>query len=195
MNFETSKLQLLPIDGLPNANSVKISDILGEMGVISIKSAWEKALNSLKIENADILYREELLENFGMERKLGNWRLKGRINYTKNNVFNTADYNINILPPSKVVFYDTLFVPWKNIKDRVPRALDAYTSPNKDIAIVQTKRELLIYDIHGNELDQYPKIRIDLKEEETVIMAEWATGKYVENWEGIFLKTGGSVLE
>lgn len=195
LDTQTSKLQLLPIDGLPNANSVKISDISGEIGVISIKSAWEKALNSLKIENADILYREGLLENFGMERKLGNWRLKGRINYTKEGVINTADYNINILPPSRVVFYDTLFVPWKNIKDRVPRALDAYTSPNKDIAIVRTKRELLVYDIHGNELDQYPKVRIDLKEEETVIMAEWATGKYVENWEGIFLKTGGSALE
>lgn len=194
-NWESSKLQILPIDGLPNGRGVKISDILDETGVISIKSAWERAINYLEIDNRNILYREELLENFGMERKLGHWFLKGRINYTKKKEFNAADYSINLIPPPKVVFYDTLFVPWTNIKDRVPRALDAYTSPNKDIAIILTKRELLIYDIYGNDLGRYPKERLKLKEGETIIMAEWATGQYVEGWEGIFQKSGGQLLD
>lgn len=187
--WEKSKLELLPIDGLPNGKGIKISDLLEETGVISMKSAWEKAVNYLKIDNHNILYREELLENFGLERRLGHWFLSGRINYIKDKEFNVADYNIGLIPPSKVVFYDTLLVPWTNIKDRVPRALDAYTSPNKDIAIVLTKREILIYDIIGNELGSYPKEKLELKEGETIIMAEWATGHYVENWANTFKTT------
>ena len=194
-DWQTSKLELLAIDSLPNGSGVKISDISGENGTRAIKSAWERTIANLEIDSPDILYREELLENFGMERKLGNWLFKGRINYIKNNEFNVADYSINLIPPSEVVFYDTLFVPWTNIKDRVPSALDVYTSPNKDVAIVITNEELLIYDINGNDLDRYPRIRLDLKEGETVIMAEWATGKYVENWEKTFQRSGGQVVQ
>ncbi len=94
-----------------------------------------------------------------------------------------------------MVFYDALLVPWTNIKDVVPRAIDAYTSPNKDIALIFTKDELLIYDIHGNDLERLPKERIDLKNGETVIMAEWATGQYVESWKDIFQKSGGEEVE
>lgn len=193
--WEKSKLELLPIDSLPNGNAVKISDILNEDGVISMKSAWEKAINNMKIDSPDILYREELLENFGLQRKLGHWLIKGRINYIRDKEFNIYDYSISMMPPSKVVTYDTLFVPWTNIKDVEPRALDAYTSPNKDIAIVITRDELLIYSIYGNDLSRYPIERIDIKEGETVIMAEWATGQYVQSWESILQKSGAVVVE
>lgn len=190
--WEKSKFQLLPTDGLPNGKGIKMSDILGEAGVISMKSAWEETINSSNIDKSNILYREELIENFGLERKLGHWFFKGRINYIMDKNFALRDYNISLIPPSKVVFYDELSVPWTNIKDRVPGALDAFTSPNKDIAIIATANELLIYDITGNDLYQYPKERIALKTGETVIMAEWATGHYAESWENKFKDMTGS---
>lgn len=184
--WEKSKRQLLPIDGLPSEQGVEIFDILNEPGVISMKSSWEKAIDYLGIDNSDILYRDEMLENFGLERKLGHWFIEGRINYIKNEEFNTFDYNINLIPSSKIVVYDTLQVPWTNIKDRVPRTLDAYTSPNRDITIVFTKNELLIYDIYGNGLSTHPRERLKLKEGEIPIMTEWAMGHYVESWENTF---------
>ena len=184
--WEKSKLQLLLVDGLPNGQGVKISDILSEAGVSSMESAWERAVDYLEIDDTDILYTGELLENFGLERKLGHWFIEGRINYIKNGEFNVSDYNISLVPPSEVVSYNTLNVPWTNVKDKVPRALDVYTSPNRDIAVVFTKSELLIYNIYGNELSSYPEEKLNLKKGEVVIMAEWATGKYVESWENTF---------
>ncbi|MCK9267645.1 MAG: hypothetical protein M0P14_02900 [Alkaliphilus sp.] len=184
--WEKSKLQLLLIDGLPNGQGVKISDILSDTGVSSIESAWEKAVDHLGIDDFSILYPEELLENFGLERKLGRWFIEGRINYIKNGEFNISDYSISLIPPPEVVSYNTLSVPWTNVKDKVPRALDVYTSPNKDIAVVFTKSELLIYNIHGNELSSYPREKLKLEKGEIAIMAEWATGQYVESWENTF---------
>ena len=90
-----------------------------------------------------------------------------------------------MIPPPEVVSYNTL-MPWTNVKDKVPRALDVYTSPNKDIAIVFTKSEILIYNIHGNELSSYPREKLKLEKGEIAIMTEWATGQYVESWENTF---------
>ena len=184
--WEMSKLQLLLVDGLPNGQGVKISDILSEAGVSSIESAWEKAVDHLGIDDFSILYPEDLLENFGLERKLGHWFIEGRINYIKNGEFNISDYRISLIPPPEVVSYNTLSVPWTNVKDKVPRALDVYTSPNKDIAVVFTKSEILIYNIHGNELSSYPREKLKLEKGEIAIMTEWATGQYVESWENTF---------
>lgn len=184
--WEKSKLQLLLIDGLPNGQGVKISDILNETGVSSMESAWEKAIDHIGIDDSGILYPEELLENFGLERKLGRWFIEGRLNYIKNREFNISDYGISLIPPPEVVSYNTLNVPWTNVKDKVPKALDVYTSPNKDIAVVFTKNELLIYNIYGNELSSYPREKLKLKKGEIAIMAEWATGQYVESWENTF---------
>lgn len=193
--WKKSKLQVLPIDSLPNGQEIKISDILDEDGIIGLRAAWERAVNSLEIDSRNILYRGELLENFGLERKLGHWFIKGRINYMLGDEFNVHDYDVSLMPPSEVVTFDSLLVPWTNIKDVVPSATDAYTSPNKDIALVFTEHELLIYDIYGNELNRLPKERISLNEEDTVVMVEWASGQYVERWKEVFLNSGGEILD
>lgn len=190
-SWEKSSLQLIPIDVLPSGPAVKIDDILDETGGIYMRSALESTADHLQIDNLDILYKDELMENFGIKRRLGHWFLKGRINYIGDKKFKVADYNINLMPPSEVVVYDSLYVPWTNIKDRVPRALDAYTSPNRDIAIVFTKDELLIYSIEGNKLGNQAIERLRLSEDEVAIMAEWATGHYIENWRDVFIQSGG----
>lgn len=193
--WKKSKLQVIPIDSLPNGQEIKISDILDEDGIVGLRAAWERAVNNLELNSKDILYREELLENFGLERKLGHWFIKGRINYMKNDEFHVHDYDVSLMPPSEVVAYDSLLVPWTNIKDVVPSAVDAYTSPNKDIALVFTEYELLIYDIYGNELNRLPKERIDLNEDDAVIMVEWASGQYVERWKEVFENSGGKPFD
>ena len=113
---------------------------------------------------------------------MGHWFFKGRINYLIDDEFHYADYSINIIPPSKLVIYDDLKISWTYIKDKVPEAIDAFTSPLGDIAVVMTKNEIIIYGIIRGEMEDMPLRRIDLKDNETVIMAEWATGDYVDNW-------------
>ena len=104
------------------------------------------------------------------------------------------EFDIKLLPPANLVFYDALYPGWQSIKDRVPNALDAFTSPNKDIAVVKTKSKLYIFGINGEQLNSIPLGEIALDEGTTIIMAEWATGFYVDDWEKNFLTNGASVL-
>ncbi|NLV22733.1 MAG: hypothetical protein GXY49_12270, partial [Syntrophomonadaceae bacterium] len=117
------------------------------------------------------------------------WQLQGRVNYYASSAPATVDFNINFIPPANLVFYDTLYPGWQSIKDRVPNALDAVTSPNKDIAVVKTKSRLYIFSINGQQLNSSPLGEIPLQEGTTIIMAEWATGFYVDDWEKNFSPT------
>lgn len=191
---DTNRLQVLPVDKLSSPTEIKVSDLLGNSGLDAYLNAREQAVSALKAEGAAAIDKDESGENFSLTRKNGHWYLVGRINYQNGGTPAQTDFNLKVIPPDNLIFYDTLVLSWHNIKDRVPDAMDAFTSPSKDIALVKTKNKLMIYPIGAEQLEESPLAEINLQEGETVIMAEWATGSYVDNWEKSFLAYGAQAL-
>ncbi|KUO71330.1 MAG: hypothetical protein APF77_24570 [Clostridia bacterium BRH_c25] len=190
LDTSESTLQVLPIDSLPGIKAVKISDLSGEAGAASMEEGRKKAIEALKADDGSLAGNIGQNASFGLERKMGHWFFKGRINYRKDGKAGFADYNINVIPPKELIFFDELSVPWTAVKDRVPEAVDVFTSPNRDIALVITKTELVIFGISNGKLENQPLGNAPLKGGETVVMAEWATGRYVEAWENSFVDNG-----
>ena len=149
------------------------------------------ALNVLK-SDPDILLNEE---SFGLVRRNGYWIMKGRINYELEEKELYKDYNIKTIPPKELVNYDELFIPWSKIKAKVPNAIDAFTSPNKDIIIIETRNNLLIYSIHENEISNNELGKIKKDSSETIIMAEWSSGRYTNLWEEEVLKNSPEMIK
>ncbi len=189
-----SRLQVLPVDKLSSPERIKIVDLLGDKGLKTYLSARDHAAAALIGKGAVSIERDESGENIGLTRKNGHWLLTGRINYKNREGHEHADFDLKIIPPAGLIYYDTLAISWHKIKDRVPDALDAFTSPNKDIALVRTKNKLTVYRIGAVQLEQKPLADIDLPEGTNVIMAEWATGSYVGNWENSFLSYGAQTI-
>ncbi|MDD4583472.1 MAG: hypothetical protein PHR60_04715 [Eubacteriales bacterium] len=176
--WEDSKLQIIAVDSLPNIKAVKIADLVGPNGVSVMEQGNHKFLKQLGIKQLRPL--EE--DNFGLVRKMGYWIFNGRLDYSHNNEYMKADYNIGIVPPNNVVLYNELKIPWARVKNYIPSAIDVFTSPNKDLALVVTDEEIIIYAINQENFVGPPLEKITLKEGEKIIMAEWASGNYVENW-------------
>lgn len=174
-------LQVYPIDYLQDEKAIKISDIIGEDGLRIFKESAQSIIKA----NSSILLNEE---SFGLARRNGYWIMKGRINYKSNDEEFYKDYNIKTIPPKELVNYDELVIPWNIIKSKVPEAIDAFTSPNEDIIIIVTRDNLLIYSINNHEISQKELGRIKLNNTETIVMAEWATGRYTMLWEEEILK-------
>ena len=189
-----NQLRVLPVDKLLPPTEIKISDFLRDKGLTAYLSAREQVIADLKKEGITSIDRDEAGENFGLVRKNGHWFLTGRINYRNDGVLAQKDFDLKIIPPANLIAYDTLALSWHNIKDRVPDALDAFTSPNKDVALVKTKNKLTVYMIGAEQLAEDPLAEIDLREGETIVMAEWATGSYVDSWEKSFLAYGAKTL-
>ena len=121
-------------------------------------------------------------DNFTVARRNGHWILKGRLDIDGN----SEDFNIGLMPEGKLLNYDKLHVTWDEVKERIPMALDAYTSPAKDILITVTGNFIMVYPIEDGQIAEKPIRKIGIKKGETVIMAEWATGDYVPRWEKSF---------
>ncbi|HBQ26633.1 MAG TPA: hypothetical protein DD791_09600, partial [Syntrophomonas sp.] len=190
-----TRLQVLPVDKLSSAIGIKVLDLLGPAGLKAYHGAREQAVQTLYSQGIASINADINEDNYGLTRKNGHWYLRGRVNYYGNNAPGIMEFDIKLLPPAKLVFYDALYPGWQSIKDRVPNALDAFASPNKDIVVVKTKSKLYIFSINGEQLNSIPLGEIALDEGTTIIMAEWATGFYVDDWEKNFLTNGASVLE
>lgn len=194
-DYLINNLQVLPIDNLSTIKGIKISDILDSTSTETMKKSMDTFVTTLDIEKSDILNPYGFDSNFGLTRKMGHWFLEGRLNYLKEDKVASLDYNINLIPPSNIVLYDELAISWTKIKDRVPEAKDVYTSPNKDLAIILGNDRLYIYTIDNGSLGNYPIEKIKLNSGETIIMSEWATGSYVENWERNFISLKSTTLK
>lgn len=174
-------LQVYPIDYLEAGLPIMISDIVGETDSKIFRDVAQSILKT----DLDLLLNEE---SFGLVRRNGYWIMKGRINYQLDGEELYKDYNIKSIPPKELINYDELEIPWSMIKAKVPDAIDAFTSPNEDIIIIETRNNILIYSIQDKEISQQELGKIKKTNSETIVMAEWAMGRYTNLWEEEVLK-------
>lgn len=179
-------LRLYALDTINNKNShpILISNLVGEQGIKSLKQGAAAYLNSLDFNDRQKFEQAPGYADFGIVRKTGKWILRGRLDsVTQTSKESFGDFDIPLIPSRDIVGYDSLFPSWSIIKQRVPEALDAYSSPNKNFVVVITKDKLLIYTIINNNLGANPLEVINLNDSETAVMSQWATGNYVKAWD------------
>lgn len=182
------ELRTLPIDSMDDIDGIKLSDIAGQSGTMAFEEALSDLVKNTGKSAIKTLDESNIEQNFALYRKMGHWFLKGRINFGKEYPVPYSDFNLNLLPPSNMVRYDELQVPWTIVKDRIPQTVDEYTSPNKDLCLVFTRNQLSIYAISGNDISEMPLMQFSMPEGASVIMAEWCTGNYMKSWEKAFVE-------
>jgi hypothetical protein len=178
-------LEVVPLDTIYTGSEIPIvaSKILGENGIEALNAGSTSYLRAISGTDKNLLNDTPTATNFGVFRKNGKWLLRGRLNYLNISEKNEyADFNIPIVAPENLVNYDSLFPSWEVIKQKVPSAVDGYTSPNKDIAVVLTNSRLLVYAIKDNILASSPISELELKNSEIAVMSQWALDDYVKIW-------------
>ncbi|RTE07883.1 hypothetical protein [Paenibacillus whitsoniae] len=83
--------------------------------------------------------------------------------------------------PDKVVNHDDLCCTWTDIHAAWPEATDALTSPMNDMLVVFEDGKLKFYP-YGQAPGNAPQLTIDLQPGEQLVMAQWATDHYVQEW-------------
>ena len=163
-------LQVLPLDNLQ-------SDPL-ELSKIFVREKDNSSIDGLS--NSAITKAKDFSgTNWGLFRRGGRWVLRGRKKSPDKDGF--KEFDIAYAAPRSLTTYDDLYPSFNTIKAKIPEAVDAFSSPNKDFVVVLTDKELLALPIQGSSLGDV-KQRIALKKNETVVMDNWATGHYVDEW-------------
>lgn len=186
---EKKVLKVLPIDGIDSAKPIKISDVVGDSGKSALEEGASRHFSNDLANRSNYISINPDEENFGLFRRNGHWVMKGRINFDDGEKNAYSDFDIKVMPPKAIVNYDEFPISWSAIKLRVPEAVDAYFSPNDDIVIIITNNNILVFTLENGELSKTPIGKTSLKNDEKVVMSEWATGKYIYIWEEEFLKS------
>lgn len=184
-SFIYHSLEVVPLDTIYTGTQIPIvaSKVLGEKGVEGLNSGAKSYLRTISEEAKKLLKDKPSPTNFGVFRENGKWLLRGRLNSSSTSEKNEyADFNIPMEAPENLVSYDSLFPSWEVIKQKVPGAVDGYTSPNKDISVVLTNSKLLVYAIKDNILGSSPLVEVELNNSEVSVMAQWALDDYVKLW-------------
>lgn len=186
-----SFLRLYALDTINSKNSspIIISNLLGEDAIKSLNQGAAAYLTSLNFNERQKLEQNPSNYNFGIIRRDGKWVLRGRLNELdtlsekSSESNNLGDFDIPIILTKDIVSYDSLYPSWSSIKEIVPQAIDAYSSPNRHYVIVITKTSLIIYNVTGGRLESSPLLTFNLNSKENIIMSQWSTGSYVRTWD------------
>jgi hypothetical protein len=90
-------------------------------------------------------------------------------------------HTLSLTLPNSIVSYDQLVTSWEAIKQIQPEALDAVSSPDHDMIAIMTADKLYIYPFIADHIGPL-SLQLDLNKNEAMVMAQWATAKYADNW-------------
>ena len=128
------------------------------------------------------------IKNLALTRKEGKWIIKipifSQYHHEGNgsSFYNVQEYiDYNCILPESLVHQEELAVPWKEIIRTVPEAVDAVSSPEKELLVVLTNMELLIYKEPKNGLKD-PDLKIPLDGGERIVLNQWASADESEEW-------------
>lgn len=177
------KLSVLATDNLSEGKGVAFSDIVNENSYNAFQQSSDALVSTLDSDELKKIIKEPNEENFTLKRRNGHWIIKSRLYYKepfKGQRY--EDFDLNLMVPSKLIYYDEMSIPWNSIKSKLPWITDAYMSPNKDIALLVSSDSLHIYPIQNKSIINNQIVNIPLSKGDSIIMTEWAIGKYADIW-------------
>lgn len=180
-SLENTNLKVLPVKNLNSTYGVTIQELYGNYAGDDYKNSIIDSATEMSIDINDI---EKIdYTNYTLYRESGKWNL-----YSKVDIENKDEViKLSLKPNPRLVNYDTLIIPWKNLKAEFPLMKDVFISPIQDIAVIMLDDSLGIYEIRDGGIVSRPLFNIPIDKNEEVIMAEWCSGFYVPFWETSFL--------
>lgn len=137
-----------------------------------ITSAESSEKNALNTTSGD---------NWNIGRQDGKWIAQIAKTFKSNTYKDYILYDTNLYLPQSIVSNNELCANYNSIKKLFPDVEDAISSPSKDTIGIFTPNKLTLYPYSNNSIG-CASIDIDLSNNETMIMAHWASGEDIKNW-------------
>lgn len=178
------------IDQLEKGIPLNVVEIAGEKGLQIYNETISKEKNGISEKVQFYEGEQEDKTNIGISKKNGIWEFLGSLRFQENGKIVYSDFVLNLKPVIDIFSNNKLIVPWINIKNKVQTAIDAFTSPRKNLILIQSEKELLVYELENNIMKNYPVLSVPIDEKDKIIMAEWSFDSYAESWENEFKLEG-----
>lgn len=179
--------QIIPINNINIKDGLQVDEIFIGSEKEKYLEEFQNEINSLSKEQIDKLNLSFIdYNNLAIERSVGRWRFVANL-LPKDMNEEGESFNLSILPDSRFINYNSLYISWKALKQQLGFFKDAFISPLCKIALVQFDSYIAVYKIENGSLITEPLVTVPIGEDDEIIMAEWCSGSYVEQWEKAFV--------
>ncbi|HSR04871.1 MAG TPA: hypothetical protein VLM88_09845 [Proteiniclasticum sp.] len=186
----------IPVDSFNNYRAVNINELDPKEGITAFINSADRVIEREEELENDFVSKVNIFTSFILRRHHGYWMLESRL-LAKNDENEEQVYKVPVAlkPTQSIVTYDDLTVSWVSVKERVPQAIDAFNAPGNSFLLVRTPKYLMMYNIIGvDQIGEEPLQLIEIKEEEDIIMAEWARGEFVKRWTDVVAQEGRKLI-
>ncbi|HEX7069802.1 MAG TPA: hypothetical protein VF190_03305 [Rhodothermales bacterium] len=143
----TNALAIVPVDSTLHLG-LRISDVLGRNGEAALAAGIDRFLAGLQSQQERALYSGRQDEaNWGLIRRNGHWLIRARVESDELATARFADFVLPMRPPASLVGFDELAPSWERIREFVPDATDAVSSPQKDWVVILRPGRLSVHPV------------------------------------------------
>ncbi|MDU2288507.1 hypothetical protein [Clostridium disporicum] len=179
--------QIIPVNNINIENGLQIDEIFTGIEKEKYLEEFQGEINGLSQEQLEQLNISSInYNNLAIERRIGRWMFVANLLPKDMNEAGES-FKISILPDSRFINYNSLYMSWKALKQQLGFFKDVFISPLGKIALVQFYDYIAIYKIENGNLITEPLEMIPIGENDEIIMSEWSSGSYVEQWEKAFV--------
>ena len=179
--------QIIPVNNINIENGLQADEIFIGNEKEKYLEEFQNEINSLSKEQIDELNISSIdYNNLAIERRIGRWRFVANL-LPKNMNEAGESFKLSILPDSRFINYNSLYISWKSLKQQLGFFKDAFTSPLGKIILVQFDTYIAVYKIENGSLITEPLVTTPIDEKDEIIMSEWCSGTYEEEWEKTFI--------
>lgn len=185
---------VVPLSALAGPR-ISILDFLGE----TVRKPFVDGLNGAALEQGggkpgECEGPEEVdFGDWAIVRGKGRWVLQGYVTLPRLCGY-FGQFDLPVPVPEKVAKELELPIPWQRLASEIPDLRDALASPQRDLLVALTSKEVLVYRLHGDRLGEeiVRRTRSELNmrtsgwgpgtDSGKIIMAQWAEGGEVVRW-------------
>lgn len=179
--------QIIPVSNINIESGLQVDEIFIGNEKEKYLGEFQRKIDSLSNEELDKLNISSVdYNNLAIERRIGRWMFVANLLPRDMNEAGES-FKISILPDNRFINYNSLYMSWKALKQQLGFFKDVFMSPLGKIALVQFDDYIAIYKIENGNLITEPLEMIPIGENDEIIMSEWASGSYVEQWQKVFV--------
>lgn len=183
-NYVDKQCAIVDLENLSNykntENKVTMEDIFNEKSAPFIYKYKNAKITSAESSEENVVNTTSG-DNWNIGRQDGKWVAQIAKTFKSKIYKDYVLYNTDLYLPQNIVSNNELCTSYDSIKKLFPDAEDAISSPNKDTIGIFTPNKLTLCPYLNNSIGP-SSIDIELSNNETMVMAQWAAGDDIKNW-------------
>lgn len=182
--YRDNTCALVDLENLTNyrstENKVTMKDVFREKSIPIINKYRNQQINLGECSEKNTMNTTSG-EFWNIGRKDGRWVPQIAKTFKCATYNNYILYNTDLYLPQNISSNNELCANYQSIMKMFPDTEDVISSPNKDIVGIFTYNKLTLYP-YSNCTFGNPVMELELNKNETMIMAQWASGKEIKEW-------------